>query len=218
MDEIKLDLNSPKTIIDSLDKSQKALENGDIIVFPTDTIYGLGANALNDKAILKIFKVKKRDISKPISILVRDIKMAKKVACIDSRAEKILEKIWPDSITVILRKKDIIPYTLTAGKENVAVRVSNNFFVNELLKRIDFPLTATSANISGKENLFFERDIKNEFSDIDNAPDLFINNGDLQNRLPSTIIDLTDINRPKIVRMGMVGKDKLDAFFKKFID
>jgi L-threonylcarbamoyladenylate synthase len=218
MKEIKLDPNSPQSITKSLEDSSAVLENGGVIVFPTDTIYGIGANALDEIAISKIFKIKKRNINKPISILVRDIQMAKKVACIDSRAEKILERIWPDSITVILRKKDITPYALTAGEESIAIRISNNPFITELFKRIDFPITATSANISGEDNLYFDSEIKEKFAHSKNAPDLFINAGDLQNRLPSTIINLTDIKRPRLVRMGMVGKEKLDAFFKNFID
>jgi L-threonylcarbamoyladenylate synthase len=218
MKEIKLDANSPKTIQEALEKSRQVLESAGVIVFPTDTIYGLGANALSEDAISKIYKIKKRNINKPISILVRDIAMAKKVACIDSKAEKILEKIWPDSITVILRKKDIIPYMLTANEEKIAVRVSNNFFVNQLLQKVDFPITATSANISGEENLLLASEIKSKFSNVEHSPDLFINSGDLENRLPSTIIDLTDINKPRLVRMGIIGKEKLDNFFKNFTD
>jgi L-threonylcarbamoyladenylate synthase len=217
MKEIRLDLNSPATIEAALGESRTILASGGVIVFPTDTIYGLLANALDEAAIAKIYKIKKRNINKPISVLVRDIQMAKKVACIDSRAEEILAKIWPDSVTVILRKKEAVPYILTAGEENVAVRISSNPFIKSLFGGIDFPITATSANISGEENLLLADKIREKFSDKDNSPDLFINIGDLNNRLPSTIIDLTDINNPRLVRMGMVSKEKLSAFFKIFI-
>ena len=217
MEEIQLDLNSPETIETALEKSRQILASGGVIVFPTDTIYGLGANALDEEAISRIYKIKKRSISKPISVLVRDINMAKKVACIDSCAEEILGKIWPDSITVILRKKDSVPYSLTAGTENVAVRISGNPFIKILFERIDFPITATSANISGEENLLLADKIIDKFSRKDNSPDLFINSGDLDNSLPSTIVDLTDVNNPRLVRMGMVSKDKLNVFFKKFL-
>ncbi len=218
MKEIKLDINNPETIKLSLEQSQQVLKSGGVVVFPTDTIYGLGANALNEDAIAKIYKIKKRDPNKPISILVRDIIMAKKVACIDSRVEEILTKIWPDSITVILRKKDAVSYVLTGGEENVALRVSSNYFIKALFERIDFPITATSANLAGEPNLFKAEDIKNIFACQKHSPDLFINAGDLDQRLPSTIIDLTDVNHPRLVRMGMVGKDKLQTFLKNFID
>lgn len=217
MKEIILDADSPQTSEEALEESQHVLRSGGVIVFPTDTIYGLGANALDEEAILRIYKIKNRSVDKPISVLVRDIQMAKKVACIDSRAEEILGKIWPDSITVILRKKEAVPYTLTAGEENVAVRISNNPFIKGLFGKIDFPITATSANISGEENLLLADKIREKFSHKDHVPDLFINIGDLDNRLPSTIINLTDINNPRLVRMGMVSKEKLGAFFKNFI-
>lgn len=217
MEEIQLDLNSPETIEMALEKSRQTLASGGVIVFPTDTIYGLGANAFDEEAISRIYKIKKRSINKPISVLVRDINMAKKVACIDSRAEEILGKIWPDSITVILRKKDSVPYSLTAGTENVAVRISGNPFIKSLFERIDFPITATSANISGEENLLLADKIRDKFSQEDNSPDLFINIGDLDNSLPSTIVDLTDVNNPRLVRMGLVSREKLSAFFKNFL-
>jgi len=218
MKEILLDPDSPQTITESLEMSRQTLENGGVIVFPTDTIYGLGANAMDGDAVAKIYEIKKRDSGKPLSILVRDIAMAKRVACIDSKAERILEKIWPDSVTVILRKKDTLPHILTAGGESVAMRVSGNPFVSELLGKLDFPITATSANLAGEPNLVKAADIRDKFAGMVNAPDLFINGGDLENRLPSTIVDLTDINNPRIVRMGMVGKDRLMDFFKKFLD
>jgi L-threonylcarbamoyladenylate synthase len=216
MEEIKLDSMSPQTISEALEKSQTVLKNGEIIIYPTDTLYGLGANALDENAIAKIYRIKQRDLGKPISILVRDISMAKRVACIDSKAEKLLEKLWPDSITVILRKKDAIPYLLTAGEENVAVRAASSPFAQELLQRVDFPLTATSANLSGEENLYSAQEIRAKFETAKYAPELFVNGGDLDQRLPSTIIDLTDVNHPRIKRLGIVGKDKLDAFFKNF--
>ncbi|MFA7169611.1 MAG: L-threonylcarbamoyladenylate synthase [Candidatus Paceibacterota bacterium] len=217
MEEIKLDIENPKTIEEGVEKSQEALASGGVVVFPTDTIYGLGANALDEHAISKIYKIKNRDINKPISILVRDIAMAKKVACIDSKVEEILKKIWPNSVTVVLRKKDVVPYILTANEENIALRISNNFFIKKLFEKNDFPITATSANISGEENLLLASEIIKKFADAKFAPDLFINAGNLQNRLPSTIIDLTDANNPRLVRMGIVGKDRLSAFFKNFL-
>jgi len=212
-----LDYHSPGTVQESLTKAEKTLVGGGVIVFPTDTIYGLGANAFDEEAIARIYRIKKRDPLKPVSILVRDIRMARKAACIDSKTEEILRRIWPDSITVILRKKDVVPYSLTGGEENIAVRISSNQFIRELFERIDFPITATSANLAGEPNLLRAADIREKFSADKNVPNLFINAGDLDSQLASTIIDLTDINNPRLVRMGMVGKEKLDGFFKNFI-
>lgn len=217
MKEIQLDSNSPATIEAALVESRQTLAGGGVIVFPTDTIYGLGANALDEEAVFKVYKIKERSINKPLSILVRDIAMAKKIACVDSRVEKILERLWPDSVTVILRKKDILPYALTGGEETVAMRISANTFVTSLFADIDFPITATSANIAGEPDLLTADAVREKFSGRQNSPDFFINSGDLENHLPSTIVDLTDVNNPRLVRMGMVSKDKLSMFFKKFL-
>lgn len=212
MEQIKLNLNNKK---ETLNNATKILQNGGVIVYPTDTLYGLGANALNEDAILKIFKIKKQDRNKPISVIVKDIKMARKIACIDSKVEKILNKIWPSPITVVLRKKDIISDILTGNSETVAIRIPDNKFISALMKKIDFPITTTSANISGENNLLKSKEIVEKFKKEKFAPDLFIDTGDLKNPTASTIIDLTT-PAPKIIRTGIVGKDKIKEFFEKF--
>ena len=213
MRQIKLNLdNTEKTS----DDTAKILQNGGIVIYPTDTLYGLGVNALDENAIIKVQKIKKQDRNKPISVIVRDIKMARKIACIDSKVEKILEKVWPGSITTVLRKKDIIPYTLTGGEETIAIRISNNEFISTLMKKIDFPITATSANISGERNLLESTKIIEKFKNSTPCLDLFIDAGNIKDPTASTIVDITTAV-PKILRIGIVGKDKMQKFFEKFI-
>jgi len=216
MQQIKLDINNKNNLNEALKTATKILKNGGVIIYPTDTLYGIGVNALNENAIEKIFKIKKRDKNKPISIIVKDIKSAKKIACIDSKVERILNKVWPGPITIILRKKEILPYVLTAENETVAIRIPDNKFISALMKNIDFPITTTSANISRENNLFEAEKIINKFSKNDVKPDLFINSGDVKNPTPSTIIDLTT-TIPIIVRIGAVGKNKMQEIFNKFI-
>ncbi|MDD3190353.1 MAG: L-threonylcarbamoyladenylate synthase [Candidatus Pacebacteria bacterium] len=217
MKEIRLDENNPETIEAVAEKSREVLETGGVIVFPTDTIYGLGVNAFDENAISRIYKIKKRNQNKPISILVRDMEMAKRVACIDSRAEVILNRFWPGPVTVILRKKDKISYVLTADTENIAVRIPDSKFIKKLFEKIDFPITATSANISGEENSLSVSEIKEKFAEAGILPDLIIDAGALEDPTPSVIINLTDVSHPKLVRMGSVGKDKFEDFLRKFI-
>jgi hypothetical protein len=138
MEEIMWGRESLEQDEQALEESRKVLEGGGVIVFPTDTIYGLGAKAVDEAAIRHVYRIKGREEGKPVSILVRDMKMARRVACIDSRAEQILEKVWPGSVTVVLRKKDLIPYALTAGGESVAVRISDHPFVEALFGRSIF--------------------------------------------------------------------------------
>ena len=215
MKQIKLDLNNKNKVEEVLKKAVKILQSGGVVVYPTDTLYGLGANAFNEDAILKIQKIKKQDKNKPISVIVRDIKMARKIACLDSKVEKILNEIWPGPITIVLRKKDIAPYALTGGGETVAIRIPDNEFILALINKIDFPITATSANISGEKDLLKTEEIVEKFRNSKPSPDLFINAGNIKNSLASTIIDLT-IGIPKILRVGIVGKDKIKEFFGKF--
>ncbi len=217
MEEIKLDRDRAETTWEAIDGARRVLTNGGVVVFPTDTIYGLGANALDERAIAKLFRIKGRDRNKPISILVRDLKAARRVACIDSKAEDILGRIWPGPVTVILRKKDLIPYSLTAGGESVAVRVPADPWVQKLLGAVDFPITATSANLSGAQNILAADELRRTFAGRKDAPDLLLDAGDLASGTPSTIIDLTDIRNPRLVRMGLADRTAIETFINKII-
>lgn len=216
MELLSLDLNNKEKYDDLISKAALSLKNGKVLVYPTDTLYGLGANALDPKAISRVYKIKKQDRSKPISVIARDISMAKKIACIDSKVEKILNNIWPGPITIILRKKDVIPHILTADGETIGVRIPSFKFVNDLMSSIDFPITATSANISGEKDLLTPKDILSKFSQTEFSPDIFVDAGKIKHPEPSTIIDLTT-QTPKIVRIGVVGKEKMLDIFKRFI-
>ena len=202
----------------AIEISANALLSDKIIIYPTDTLYGLGGNALSEETIRKIFEIKKRDIKKPLPIIVKDIKMARRVSCIDFKAENILKKVWSvDSknkigpVTAVLRKKDIIPYSLTAGGETIALRLAGNLFLRSLFQKIDFPLIATSANLSNQPAISkISKIIKAfKFSDC-----LIIDNGDLESIVPSTIIDLSNVNYPKILRGGAMNKKKLFEIFE----
>jgi L-threonylcarbamoyladenylate synthase len=169
----------------SVEKTIEILKKGGVVVYPTDTVDGLGANALDEKAVRKVFEIKKRDFKKPISIIVRDLEMAKQVASFGKDTEKILKKILPGPVTVILYKKKILPDILTGGSNKVGIRIPDCKFTQVLMKKIDFPITTTSANISGEP--------------IEGTP--------------STVIDLTG-PEPKILRVGPISKNELEKIFK----
>lgn len=215
MKQVRLNLNNKSQTKKIAETATEVLENKGVVVYPTDTLYGLGANALDEDAVLKIYKIKKRDRNKPLPIIARDLKMVKRIACVDSKVEKILSKIWPGPITVVLRKKDIISYALTGNSETVAIRIPDNKFISALMDEIDFPITATSANISGESNLLNPEKIISKFKSGELKPDLFINAGKVENPKPSTIIDLTT-GIPKILRVGIVGMNEMKNFFGKF--
>ena len=215
MEQVRLDLNHKSQIKKIAETAAVVLEKGGVVVYPTDTLYGLGANALDEDAVLKVYKIKKRDKNKPLPIIAKDIKMVRRIACVDSKVEKILNKIWPGPITIVLRKKDILPYILTGNGETIAIRIPDNEFISALTNKIDFPIVATSANISGEKNLLDPDKIISEFKSSKLKPDLFIDAEEVKNSKPSTIVDLTT-GIPKILRVGIVGRDEMKEFFEEF--
>ncbi len=187
----------------NLNKIIEFLNNGGVVVCPTDTVYGFLADATNKKAVEKIFKIKKRPRSKPLAVFVSNIKQAKELAEISVEQEKILTlrlrsgqaKYWPGKYTFILKQKpcEIGSHTKLYGidKKTIALRIPKYKFLNDLLKKVNRPLAQTSVNISGQPVLTKISDIIKEFEKQKNQPDLIIDAGNLSKIKPSKIVDLT---------------------------
>jgi len=171
-----------------LSKAIKALSNGEIVVYPTDTLYGLGADIYNNDAVKKVFKIKKRHPNDPLSIAVSDFKELKKLAYTDKNTQILAKSFLPGKLTLILYKKNCVSDIITGNLDKVAVRIPNNKIALELLSNFG-PLTATSANIHGLKTPSNIRDIKMQFKEEDIATCIDI--GNLNDR-PSTIVDLTN--------------------------
>ena len=164
------------------------LKQGGVLVCPTDTVYGLLADATNQKAVARIFALKKRSTSKALPIFVRDLKMAKKLAQIYQRQEVFLKKVWPGQVTVVLKRKK--GSKIYGVKPNtIALRIPNNSFLQQLLTKFNRPLIATSANLSGEPASTHLQDIFQQFKDQDWLVDLFIE-ADTKPKRPSLIVDL----------------------------
>ncbi|SRR4030043_176985 len=193
----------PSRSKEAVKKATEALERGQVIVCPTDTVYGLLADATNDKAVEKVFNIKKRDRKKAVPVFVKDIAMAKKYAVMDKEMEKFLEEIWPGKITVALIKKEKSGLSkIVSGKETtVGLRIPDYKLVNEILTKFDKPLIGTSANISGKPSTTKIAEVYKYFEDQEIRPDLILNAGDLAYGVPSTVIDFSQ-DKPKIIRRG----------------
>lgn len=220
-----LKINSDNPEKEIIDKVVEAIKKGKVIIYPTDTVYGLGVNALDEKAVKKIFQIKGRDFNKPISIIVKDIEMAKKVASFGKDIEKILEKIFPGPVTVILFKKKILSEILTGGTEKIGLRIPDCKFTRILMENLDFPITTTSANISGSPVSTDIQEILNQFENQKIKPDLIIDAGILSESQPafakatagkpSTVLDLTGLE-PEILRVGPVSKEEFLKVLKRF--
>jgi len=190
---------SPKNFQEVIKKTIKSIQKGKVIVCPTDTVYGLLCDATNKKAVEKIFRIKRRPRGKPIPIFVRDIKTAKSLAFIDRSQVKFLKKVWPGKITVILKPKRKSLKGIGKPKKEIGLRIPNFKLLNFLLKKLNRPLTGTSANISGKPASGNLKEVMRQFKDKKHQPDLVIDAGNLPKSKPSTVLDLT-IWPPKILR------------------
>ena len=206
---IQVDLNEDYSEV--VREAVLVLERGGVIIYPTDTLYGIGADALNGEAVRKVFSMKERSLSKPLPMFVRNIMWAKELAYVKKRDEKTLEKVWPGRVTVVLPKRDIIPDILTSGHKTVGIRVPDYPMIDQLLKLFGYPITSTSANISGEEPTNDINKIIETFSKkLSRQPDLIIDVGILPKSEPSAIVDLTG-DKPKVSR---IGPSKPEEFLK----
>lgn len=168
----------------------------------------MGALALNEEAVKKIFNIKERFHEKPIPILVRDKEMLSRFVEVTEEASRLIDKFLPGPLTLVLRQKKNLPDLISARTGKVAIRISSHQFVRRLFNLVYEPLTSTSANISGGENLFNFDEIYEAFKD---KVDLMIDSGRLPSSKGSTVIDLT-VKPHQIMREGDISKDVLKEF------
>jgi L-threonylcarbamoyladenylate synthase len=185
-------------------KAIEALQNGDIVVYPTDTLYAFGVDINNKGAVRKVFEVKKRPLDNPLPVAVSDLADIEKIAFVSGIARDLAEHFLPGPLTMILNKKSVILDVLTGGLDSVAVRIPDNDVALELLSRYG-PLTVTSANVHGKEVPDIISDLKMQFNSDDVA--VYLDYGKL-NGLPSTIVDMT-AGKSRIVRYGAITKEEI---------
>lgn len=173
----------------SLNRVISAIKNGGVVICPTDTVYGFIADAMNAKAVEKIYKIKRRPKSKPLAIFVRDLKMAKEIAKIDNQQERRLRECWPGKYTFILKSNNILLPPCVSKSNKIALRIPKYKFLNDLLKKINIPLAQTSVNISGEPPIAEVNDIFKKFTGTNIA--IIVDAGNLGKNNPSKIYDLT---------------------------
>ena len=191
---------------DELIEVVNALNNDKIVVFPTETVYGIGGNALKVDVINKLFQAKKRDYGKPISLLVGSIDKIKNVAYVNENEEKVINKFMPGAITIVLKKKNNINDLVTAGKNNVGIRIPNHNIALTILNKVDYPLATSSANISGDNNI---ADFNEIVSDLKDYVDIFIKGNISNDLIASTVVELND-GKVNILREGKISKRDIE--------
>jgi len=191
-------------------KAALILRSGGVIVYPTETLYGLGVIASINDSVERIFDIKGRPHGKPIPVLVRDRAMLSEIAEVSELASSLVNRFWPGALTLILKQKANLPESITCGTAKIALRISAHPFLQNLFELINAPLTSTSANLSGGENL---RDSDRLFEAFNGKVDLIIDSGNIPESRGSTIVDLT-LDPPQILREGDINTKML----KEFID
>lgn len=167
-----------------------ALENGAVLVLPTDTVYGLVCDAKNEKAVEKIFEIKKRDKLKPLPVFVKDIKMAKEYAVLNAEQEDFLKSKWPGATTVVLEGRKGLSQ-LVYKDNTIALRQPNYKLILDIIELFKKPLAQTSANIAGLDATTDIKKVLEYFNNHEIVPDIIIDAGELPKNKPSAIIDLS---------------------------
>ena len=187
---------------EELDEVVNALNNDKIVVFPTETVYGIGGNALKVEVINKLFQAKKRNYGKPISLLVDSIDKIKNIAYVDKNEEKIIKAFMPGELTLVLKKKACINDLVTAGKNTVGIRIPNHNIALTILNKVDYPLATSSANISGENNI---ADFDEIINDLKDYVDIFIKGNISYDLKASTVVELNN-DIVNILREGKISK------------
>ena len=186
---------------------KEEIEKDNLVIFPTETVYGIGANALKSQAVEKIFEVKTRACNNPLIVHLKSVDEIEKYAIIESDVErKLIDTFMPGPITVILKKKDCIPECVTAGLDTVGIRVPINSIAHRFLEIVDVPIAAPSANISSRPSGTKVSDIKDEF---EGKVNFIIDGGESRIGLESTVVKVID-GVPMILRPGYVTKEMIE--------
>ncbi|MDY2889088.1 MAG: L-threonylcarbamoyladenylate synthase [Candidatus Caccosoma sp.] len=181
------------------------LLRGEVVGFPTETVYGLAIVYNSKEAFDKIYQIKNRSITKPISAMVANKDVLKSIAIVDERASKVVDNLMPGSITVILPAKDNLLEHVTFNLKTIGVRIPTNETALKILNEINIPLLVTSANISNEPSLLKAKDVYSKF----NGKIASLIDEDAINGVASTVVDLT--KKPiKILREGPVSKERIE--------
>jgi L-threonylcarbamoyladenylate synthase len=200
--------HTPELFQKAVRRAVELLRAGEVVALPTETVYGLAANALDEKAVAKIFQIKGRPANNPIIVHVASVAMAKR--CVKNWPElagKLSKSFWPGPLTIVLPSAEIIPDNVTAGGATVGVRWPGHPFIQAVIRECDFPLAAPSANLS---NRISPTNAEHVRAQLAGKISLIVDGGQSQVGIESTVLDLT-VAPPQILRPGMIHAESLAA-------
>jgi L-threonylcarbamoyladenylate synthase len=187
-----------------LRRAARLIRKGAVMVCPTDTGYALAANALDTKAIVKVFNIKGRDYANPIHMAVSSLEMAERYAHISPEAEQLAHNFLPGALTLVLPRREVVPSLLVGGRDTVGIRIPDNRVIMDLAVMADLPITATSANISGQTTPYSVPEVLRLLGEAAEQVTLILDQGLIPSRGLSTIVDLT-VSPPQLLRQGLVS-------------
>lgn len=200
-----LDLRN-KVEFDGIEAAANVIKSGGLVLFPTETVYGLGANGLDEAAVKNIFVAKGRKQDNPLILHVSSFEMVEEIATDISDIERqLMDAFWPGPFTIVLNKKEIVPSSVTGGLDTVGVRMPSNKIAHELIRLSNTPIAAPSANISGKPSGTNLQDIFGELAD---KVDFIIDGGECKVGVESTVVRVVD-NIPVILRPGGITPEMI---------
>lgn len=189
----------------------KTIQDGGLVVFPTETVYGIGANALDYKAASKIYEVKGRPSDNPLIVHIDNLHVLNQLTLdISDQARKLIQAFWPGPLTLIFKKSSLVPNEITANLDTVAIRFPSHPAARKLIKLAKTPIAAPSANISGRPSSTLFQHVK---EDLDGLVDIMIDGGKSTIGLESTVLDVTGDN-PTILRPGSITKRMIESILE----
>jgi len=203
-----LSTHTPELFNAAVKRAAELLRAGEVVALPTETVYGVAANALNENAVAKNFQIKGRPSHNPIIVHVAGIEMAKRcVKNFPEIAEKLAKSFWPGPLTIVLARSEKIPEIVTAGGETVGIRWPSHPFIQAVIRECGFPLAAPSANLSERVSPTNAEHVRQQ---LGGKIPLIVDGGQSQVGIESTVFDLT-VSPPKILRPGMIQAESLAA-------
>ena len=197
-----------------IEKGVQILQKGGVIAFPTDTVYGLGSDALNPRAVERVYEMKNRPRGQGLPLLVADVEqLATLAGPIPEVASFLARRFWPGGLTLVLSKKDSLTAHLASGP-TIAVRVPNHPVCLALIKGLGKPLTGTSANVSGQPAALTADEVEHQ---LRGRIDLIVNGGKCPGGKESTIVDVT-CEPPTILRQGIIPSHEIDKAYNEYVE
>lgn len=214
MDTKILTVTTNKIDEDILKEASQYIKKGELVVFPTETVYGLGADGLNSEACKKIFEAKNRPSDNPLILHISHIdELDRLVKDIPAEAKLLAKNLWPGPLTMIFKRSDLIPDVVTAGGDTVAIRMPKDPIARKFIELCKTPIAAPSANISGRPSPTNAQDV---FFDMNGRVSVIIDGGDCEIGIESTVLDLTEAN-PMILRPGFYTYEYIKGFLPNLV-